>query len=158
MAPEEVIKAVNKALRYSIYADARYSGSTKVRYGPESEKFYLDWVEGSYESSLQLLIHKIMYHEGLYKKFLNDRCMADVEQVIAEYPDSIYSPDEDDFTEEEEAAGYTYARIQYECLDEIYSKCIFFVGDNLKKAGFDIGSTFADWGVEGEEEDNDDEE
>jgi len=154
MTPEDVIKAVNKTLRYSIYGEARFSGSTMVRYGPEEEKFYLDWVEGSYESSLQLLIHKIMYHEGLYKQFLNDRCMADVERVINEQPDSIYSPDEDDFTDEEEAAGYTYSNIQYNYLDEIYSKCIYFVGDNLQKAGFDIGSTFADWGIGGDDEDD----
>ncbi len=157
MTPEEVIKAVNKVLRYSVYGQAKGSGSTQVRYGPENEKFYLDWVEGSYESSLQLLIHKIMYHEGLYKNFLNDRCMADVERVIADYPDSIYGPDESGFTEDEEATGYTYSSIQYDYLDEIYNACIYFVGDNLQKAGFDVGSTFADWGIGDDDEDDDDE-
>ncbi len=153
---DSLTKELIKSLRYTYYG--ANSKSIVVRYGPEFEKFFLDKVEGSYEYSLQLLIHKTMYHEGIYKKFLNDRCLADVEKVIQEYPDSIYGPNEDEFTEEEEANGYTYSLVQETYLDELYNKGIFFIGDQLNKTGHKIGSTFADWGIEGEEEDDDEEE
>ncbi len=111
-------------------------------------------MEGSYESSLQLLIHKTMYYEGIYKMFLNDRCLADVEEVIQDYPDSIYGPDEEDFTEDEEANGYTYSLIQYDYLDVIYYQVIKFVAEQLVKGGHDVGTTYADWGIGGNDEDD----
>ena len=150
---EVLKKKLIKSLRYTYYGLG--SQSNVVRYGPEGEKFYLDWVEGSYESSLWLLIHKTMYYEGIYKLFLNDRCMADVEKVIKDYPDSIYGADEEKFTEEEEANGYTYTLIQEDYIDGLYSAGIFFIGDQMNKTGHKIGSTFADWGIEGEEEEED---
>jgi hypothetical protein len=149
---EQLKKDLIKSLRYTYYGSN--NKSIKVRYGPEDEKFYLDWVEGSYESSLWLLIHKTMYHEGIYQKFLNDRCMAEVEQVIKDQPDCIYGANEDNFTPEEEANGYDYALIQETYLDGLYNAGIFFIGDQLKKNGYDVGQTFADWGIEGEEEDD----
>lgn len=152
---DKLVKELIKSLRYTYYGTA--GQDIQVRYGPEQEKFYFNWVEGSYESSLQLLIHKTMYYEGIYKKFLNDRCLADVEKVIQEFPDSIYGPNEDDFTDEEEANGYTYSLIQETYLDELYNKGIFFIGDQLNKTGHKIGSTFADWGIEGKEDDDEDE-
>lgn len=148
---DKLVKELIKSLRYTYYGAG--GQQIMVRYGPEHEKFYLDWVEGSYESSLQLLIHKTMYYEGIYKKFLNDRCLAEVEKVIQEEPDCIYGVNEEDFTEEEEANGYTYSLVQETYLDELYNKGIFFIGDQLNKTGHKIGSTFADWGIEGEEED-----
>ena len=152
---EQLKKDLIKSLRYTYYGGGK---NIKVRYGPEQEKFYLDWVEGSYESSLWLLIHKTMYHEGIYKKFLNERCLAEVEEVIKDQPDCIYGAHEGNFTEEEEANGYTYSLIQETYLDGLYNAGIYFIGDQLNKTGHNIGSTFADWGIEGEEEEDEEDE
>lgn len=149
---EKLEKELIKGLRYVYYF--HHTGFSqdeyKVRYGKEQEKFYLNWVEGSYESSLQLLIHKMMYNTGIYKKFLNDRCMAGVEEVIRDYPDSIYGVNEEDFTEEEEANGYTYSLIQETYLDGLQSAGIKFIAEQIQKQGFSVGDTFEQWGVEDE--------
>ena len=56
----------------------------KVRPGYGYDKFYLTWVEGSYDMSLQSLIHYIMYEEGIYKEFLTKEQYKDVQKAIKE--------------------------------------------------------------------------
>jgi hypothetical protein len=147
---EGLVKELIKSLRNTYYRNNNQN--IMVRYGPENEIFFLDRVEGSYESSLQSLIHKTMYHEGIYKKFLNDRCMAELEAMFNKFPDAIYGPEEGSFTDEEEASGYDYYLVQTTYIDELYTKGIFFIADQLQKGGYPIGNTFADWGIEQEEE------
>jgi hypothetical protein len=97
-------------------------------YGPD--KFYLNQVEGSYEDNLQLLIHYILYEDGLYKKFLTKKQLASCEEVINEYPESIYGSDDDSLQQ---------------LLDEIYSGSIRFVGNKLLSLGFDVGNDFEEY-------------
>ena len=86
----------------------------------------MDSIDGSYESSLQNLIHHILYEEKIYKELLNTSQHEDVIELVKSFPDSIYYPDEDD---------EDYEGIQ-RMLDEIYGECIQFVADTLKSRGF----------------------
>ena len=104
MEPAAVAKSVIKVIDNLIDInkdDFKVTKSYKVRYGEGAEKFYLDKVEGTYESSLWLLIRKIMFSEGLYQQFLDADHAAEVEKVIKEEPDCIYKPDWDDDDAEE---------------------------------------------------------
>lgn len=80
-------------------------------------------MDGTYESSLWLLIHKILFSEGLYQQFLDPDHAAEVEKVIKEEPDCIYKPDWDDDDAEE---------IWYETLDVIYKKVMNSVAKKLR--------------------------
>jgi hypothetical protein len=108
----------------------REEESFKVRPGYGPDKFYLNQVEGSYEDSLQLLIHYILYEDGLYKKFLTKKQLASCEEVINEYPESIYGSDDDSLQQ---------------LLDEIYSDSIRFVGNKLLSLGFGVEDEFKDY-------------
>lgn len=126
MEPAAVAKSVIKVIDNLIDTskdDFKLTKSYKVRYGEGAEKFYLDKVDGTYESSLWLLIHKIMFSEGLYQQFLDPDHAAEVEKVIKEEPDCIYKPDWDDDDADE---------IWYETLDVIYKKVMNSVEKKLR--------------------------
>jgi hypothetical protein len=113
----------------------RKEKSFKVRPNYGYDKFYLDHVDGSYDMSLQSLIHYIMYEEGVYKKILNKIQYEQLEKIIKKNPSSIYSPDFEDSD---------YGEIQ-NTLDTIYSRSIQFVGRRLLELGFDVKRSFADY-------------
>lgn len=50
-----------------------------MRPGYGYDKFYLDWIDGSYEYSLQGLIHFILYEDGYFKKILSPKTYKKVE-------------------------------------------------------------------------------
>jgi hypothetical protein len=108
----------------------------KVYPGYGYDKFYLSNVEGSYDMSLQGLIHYILYEEGFYKKFLNEKQFKEVKKVIKDYPDSIYGPSDED---------EDYEKIQYDYLDVIYSQCIKFVAYRLIENGFNVKSIYYEY-------------
>jgi hypothetical protein len=126
---EEVITKLEKIITDNCDG-FREEENFKVRPGYGPDKFYLNQVEGSYEDSLQLLIHYILYEEGLYKKFLTKNQMADCETVISDDPDSIYGSDDEDIQEK---------------LDNIYGDSIGFVGKKLLSLGFDVGDDFEEY-------------
>jgi hypothetical protein len=109
-------------------------GSYKVRPEYGYGKFYLDSVEGSYDMSLQGLIHYIMHAEDIYEEFLNEAQLNAVQECIDEYPEAIYSVDTSEGNGEEVEA----------LLDEVYYKCICHVARRLKKAGLNVDA-FADY-------------
>lgn len=136
---ELILKVVCKSLKEIINDNApqfKEEGSFKVRPGFGYDKFYLDRVDGSYDMSLQSLVHYIMYENGLYKKFLSPNQMEDLEKLINEYPESIYSPSHNDAN---------YDAIQCNILDPIYSESIRFVGRELIKKGFDVRTQFSSY-------------
>ena len=99
-----------------------------VRPGYSYDKFYLDRVDGSYDMSLQGLIHHIMFDTGVYKSILTSSEFKDCERIVSKQPESIYSPGYE--TEEEEETQ--------DKLGAIYHNCIKFVGDKLIKEGFNV--------------------
>jgi hypothetical protein len=106
----------------------------KVNPGYGYDKFYLTNVEGSYDMSLQGLIHYILYEEGFYKKFLNDKQFKELKSVIKEYPESIFGPSDED---------ENYEEIQYDYLDVIYSESIRFVANKLIENGLNVKSIYS---------------
>ena len=99
-----------------------------VRPGYSYDKFYLDRVDGSYDMSLQGLIHHIMFETGVYKSILTSSEFKDCENIVSKQPESIYSPGYE--TEEDEATQ--------DKLGAIYHNCIKFVGRKLTKEGFSV--------------------
>ena len=86
--------------------------------------------------SLHGLIHYILHDEYLYEKFLSEKQLEDQVAITKEFPESIYSPNDDDDD---------YAKIQYEYLDVIYWSSIQFVAKRLMKEGFDVEEDFLDY-------------
>lgn len=116
------------------------SQQTKVRPGYGPDKFYLDRIDGSYDSSLQSLIHYILWEKKLYHKFLTARQLVDVERVVNEEPDYIYSPDLDDESTSDEE--YEQDEALADSLDNFYWGVITHVGGELSKFDFFDNSTF----------------
>ena len=133
---QEVINVLDRIIQDNIASFDEYSGY-KVRPGYGYDKFYLDFVEGSYDMSLQSLIHYIMYEDGHYQKFLNKTQYARLLHIVHQYPESIFGLDED--------LDNNYGQIQYELIDRVYTTSIKFVAITLINSGFDVRSTFADY-------------
>ena len=102
----------------------------KVRPGVSYDKFFLDWIDGSYDMSLQGLIHHYMWEQELYHLILNENEIKDCEAVVENSPEYIYGP-EDEGTQI--------------MLDEIQSDMIRFVGIKLIDLGFDVEETFKEY-------------
>jgi hypothetical protein len=138
-----VIEEVNVELSRIISESAdefNSSQQTKVRPGYGSDKFYLDRIDGSYDSSLQSLIHYILWEKKLYHKFLTARQLVDVERVVNEEPDYIYSPDLDDESTSDEE--YEQDVALGDSLDNFYWGVITHVGGELSKFDFFDNSKF----------------
>ena len=93
--------------------------------------YHLDRVSGSYESSLQNLIHKIMWKEGVYEQIItNKKTLFFIENLIENDPDVIFKPniyDAKDSAEEEELENLD------DLLNEIYFKSIIFTRGLLER-------------------------
>lgn len=120
------------------------SEQTKVRPGYGPNKFYLDKIDGEYDSSLQSLIHYILWQKRLYHKFLTERQLADVERVIKEDPDCIYRPDLDDESTSDEE--FQQDEALEELFDILYWQVITHVGVKLSEFNFFDNSKFEDNG------------
>ena len=113
----------------------------RPNYGPN--KFYLDWVQGSYESSLQNLIHHILWEDGHYENFLNSRQLKEAKEAIEEDPDGIYGTGNNDDLSD---AEFEEDEIAQESLDAIYYEVIQHVGSLLEKFEFFNPTDFIDMG------------
>ena len=138
MTTEEIVTKITGIINDIIVVNVDYfreEETFKVRPGYGYDKFFLNWIFGGYDMSLQSLIYYIMYEEGLYKEILNERQYADLEKVIENYPEAIYSLEEDDEDPLE------YERIDDQ-LFEIFFQSIRFVGNRLIELGFDVEGDF----------------
>lgn len=128
--------------------------SFKVRPGYGPDKFYLDRVQGSYEYSLQNLIHHILWEEDYYESFLNSRQLKDVKKVVDAEPDGIYGTGiNDDLSDSE----YEEDEVAQESIDIIYFQVIQHVGSLLQEFEFFDSTDFVDMGyIETDEDDDDD--
>ena len=139
MTPSEITEKVTKILSDIIEANVesfRIDDSYKVRPDYGYSKYYLDWIDGSYDMSLQSLVHHIMHEEGIYKSILNEKQFKDLEEIIKCSPEGIYSPHDED---------EDYERIQYEILDTVYFESVKYVGSKLIENGFDVKDTFSEY-------------
>ena len=102
----------------------------KVRPGVAYDKFYLDRIDGSYDMSLQGLIHHYMWEQELYHSILNEDEIKDCEAVVENSPEYIYGPEDEG---------------KQTMLDEIQFDMIRFVGKKLIDLGFDVEETFKEY-------------
>lgn len=145
---QQVIDTLDKIITANI-DHFREEGNFKVRPGYGYDKFYLDWVDSSYDMSLQSLIHYIMYEDGIYKKILNKNQYARLLHVVNEQPESIFGADE--------SIDENYSQLQYDFLDYFYYTPIKFVYDKLTSLGFDVSDAFCEYlGIDPDDEDYDD--
>ena len=108
--------------------------SFKFRPPYGGHKFYLDWVDGSYESSLQNLIHHMLWEESYYEYLMNSRPLAIIEKIVEEEPNGIWGANEwDESLSDEEQKEDEKTQ---ELLDEIYFEVIKNVGGLLKEFDF----------------------
>ena len=112
-------------------------GDFEVRPGYGYDKFYLDWIDGSYDMSLQSLIHYIMYEDGIYNKILNTSQYTRILHLIDDNPEAIFSADE--------SLDDNYSLLQYGFLDNLFYNPIQFVGKRLSELGCDVSQAFADY-------------
>ena len=123
---DEVVDTIK--FRLMTVIDENKGGFTTDEYKVRTEysvsKFYLNKVDG-YDESISLLIHRIMYVEKLYEKFLSSEHM----KVMEQNPDSSYFPIELD---EDEMTNWGFSVLQ-EFLIVINYNCIHFVYQKLKE-------------------------
>jgi hypothetical protein len=133
----EIISFINKKLIEIIYdnLDSLKEGDFKVRPGYGYDKFYLNRVDGSYDMSIQGLIHYLLYEELIYRDILNLDQYAKCRLVIQNHPESIYYPDDN-------SADDIKVR---ELLDFIYSYSIFSIGHFMISIGLDVSQDFKDY-------------
>jgi hypothetical protein len=134
---DEVIRKVTNILDEIIVenSDSLLQMDFKVRPCYGYDKFYLNHVFGSYDMSLQSLIHYILAEENIYKQILNDDQYAKCMKVIKDEPEAIYYPDADSFEDLE---------VQ-EMLDTIYYKSISYTGKKLILMGLNVSHDFKDY-------------
>ena len=92
--------------------------SFKVRPGYGPDKFYLDWTDyqGTYEYTIQNLIHHMLWEDGHYHNILNaDEC-AVVKEFIDQDADNIYESND--------------KKTQI-MLNKIYKSVVYYTGDVL---------------------------
>lgn len=136
------IDDLSSQLRWIIKDLAEYYGdnideytSLKVRPGYGYNKFYLDWVEGSYDMSLQALINFMLQERNHYKKLLSRDTYTRVTKFNKNYPEKLYN-----FSKNES---------EQEIIEEIEGTLVCAVRNFCKEFGFSDKS-FLDAGYDAE--------
>ena len=105
----------------------REENTFKIRPGIAYDKFYINQVDGSYDMSLQGLLHHYLWEHEFYHLFLNDKELETCRQLVEEQPEYTFGPDDDKTRE---------------IIDEIEFEAISFVGKKLIELGFDVEQDF----------------
>ena len=129
-----IIRFVTQELTTILDINSGDWSSTTVHYKVNylNDPFYMNKVDGSYDESLHMLIHRIMYVEKHYLRFLDSELMNEVE----EDPHSRWWIDED---------HKDYEKID-DFLFDIYYDCIGNVYEYLtNKVGIDVKEEFKDY-------------
>ena len=103
-------------------------GDFVVRPGIAYDRFDLTAIDGSYDMSLAGLVHHFLYEKGHYEKMLPDTEFEECENIVKNYPENIYGPEDDE-------------NIQSN-LDELHHVARQTVGKKLKSLGFEIPDEF----------------
>ena len=103
-------------------------GDFVVRPGIAYDRFDLTAIDGSYDMSLAGLVHHFLYEKGYYEKMLPDNEFEECENIVKNYPENIYGPEDDE-------------NIQSN-LDELHHVARQTVGKKLKSLGFEISDEF----------------
>lgn len=107
------------------------SGSFQVRPGYAYDNFYLNRVQGSYDGSLNGLIHHIMFEDGVYKELLTDEQFERCKKAVNDEPEGIWldtSASEDHIPDDS----------LVDELEDIYTSVIQHVCQRLNHEGFKV--------------------
>jgi hypothetical protein len=134
---DEIVNKVTKILDRIIEdnSETLYQFEFKIMPFYGYQKFYLNHIDGSYDMSLQSLIHYILAEEGIYKQILNKDQFAKCTRVIKDEPEAIYYPKGDSIEDLE---------VQ-DLLDTIYYKSISYTGKKLIAMGLNVSYDFKDY-------------
>jgi hypothetical protein len=134
---DEIVNKVTKILDRIIEdnSETLYQFEFKIMPFYGYQKFYLNHIDGSYDMSLQSLIHYILAEEGIYKQILNKDQFAKCTRVIKDEPEAIYYPKGDSVEDLE---------VQ-DLLDTIYYKSISYTGKKLIAMGLNVSYDFKDY-------------
>jgi len=137
LTKDEIISKVTKILDKIISENTQslLQGDFLVRPNYGYQKFYLNWVSGSYDMSLNSLVHYILAEKNIYKQILNEYQYTKCMKVIKNEPEAIYYPDGDSVEDLE---------VQ-EMLDTIYYKSISYTGKKLIAMGLNVFHDFKDY-------------
>jgi hypothetical protein len=103
-----------------------------VRPGYGYDKFYLNQIWGGSESSLQSLIHFILFDEKIYQEILTKNQYAKCLDVMKNNPETYYYPTSD--SDEDIKLD--------DMLMFVYFRCVLFVGHKLVSMGLDVSHYF----------------
>ncbi|QEP41788.1 hypothetical protein D5085_00675 [Ectothiorhodospiraceae bacterium BW-2] len=90
----------------------------KVRPGYGYNKFYLDWVDGSYDMSLQALIHFIMFERNLFKRIVSKETYRKLSPFMKKNPEGLF-----DFYDHDVQDGELVDKIEWLLINFI--RCLF---------------------------------
>ena len=126
--------------------------SFKVRPGVAYDKFYLNHVTGTYDCSLQGLIHHLLWENKCYHKLLPSSQLEVAEKIIKDEPEGIFAPDENDESMEPEEIDELDSDIS-----NIFHEVCKHVGTRLQDLDFFDSSDFIEVGFLEDADDDDDE-
>lgn len=126
--PEEDLKSFLIKLIEENKDNFKKQGDFVVRPGIAYDRFDLTAVEGSYDMSLAGLVHHFLYERGHYEKLLPDKEFEECENVVKNYPEMIYGPENNEDVQS--------------TLDELHYIAIETVGEKLKSLKFEIPNEF----------------
>ncbi len=131
-----IIRFVTQELTTILDENSGGWSSTTVHYKVNTkfsdDSFYMNKVDGSFDESLHMLIHRIMYVEKHYLRFLDSELMNEVE----EDPHSRWWVD----------SGHKDYDLISDFLSDIYYDCIVNVYEYLtNKVGIDVKEEFKDY-------------
>ena len=133
----EIVSKVKKILDEIILENTQslLQGDYLLRPNYGYDKFYLNHIDGSYNMSLQSLIHYILAEEKIYNHILNEDQFVKCMKVIKDEPEAIYYPEGDSVEDLE----------TQDLLDVIYYKSIAYTGMRLIKMGLNVSHYFKDY-------------
>jgi hypothetical protein len=116
------------------YYKEKPNSSFKVRPDYGYAKFYLNMVEGSYDMSLQALIHFILYEHKHFKKLLSKETYKELDPFMAGNPEYLF-----DF-QRDEAEQDMIDTLEYYLIH--YMRCLFeqngLDGTPFREAGYEL--------------------
>jgi len=135
---EDVVNFLEKLIEKN-KGNFKKQGDFVVRPGIAYDRFDLTAVQGSYDMSLQGLVHHFLYEKGHYKKLLPADEFKKCEATVKKHPESIYGPETDE--------GFSRSKILrneglQDTLDEIHNAALMAVGRKLKSLKFEIPDEF----------------
>ena len=123
----DVVKFLEKLIEKN-KGNFKKQGDFVVRPGIAYDRFDLTAVQGSYDMSLQGLVHHFLYAKGHYKKLLPADEFKKCEATVKKHPESIYGPEDNQDVQD--------------TLDEIHNAALMAVGRKLKSLKFEIPDEF----------------